>query len=61
MTAEGAALLREAAARMRELAERATEGPWEKCDFNAGAHPPRPLWGVANDAFHNPPADEDEP
>ena len=54
-----AALLREAAALMRERAEAEPATGWVKCDFNDGDH--RPLWGVANDAFFNPPADEDVP
>ena len=54
-----AELLREAAALMRERAEAEPATGWFKCDFNDGEH--RPLWGVANDAFFNPPADEDEP
>jgi hypothetical protein len=39
----------------------ATPGPWEAYDANEGEWPPRPMWCVANDAFHNPPEDEDAP
>jgi len=38
MTAEGAALLREAAARMRELADSATPGPWHATHDPLGHH-----------------------
>src|SRR4051812_14193337 len=46
-------------AEARRLADAATEGPWEAYDSNEGMWPPRPGWSVANEAFHNPPADED--
>ena len=54
--------LRQAAALMRERAEAEPARGWMKVDFNEGnGFPPRPLWGVSNDAYFNPPADEDEP
>lgn len=43
---------------VRKRIEAATPGPWETYDANEGEH--RPLWCVANDAFHNPSSD-DEP
>lgn len=47
---------------MEAAAKAATPGEWIKCDFNEGdGSPPRPLWGVATEAFWNPSADEDEP
>lgn len=39
---------------LQALAEQATPGPWGAYDANEGEYPPRPLWSVANDAFHNP-------
>lgn len=42
------------------LAKRATPGPWAAYDSNEGTWPPRPGWSVANDAFHNPPADDED-
>lgn len=57
-----AAVLREAAALMRERAEAEPSVGWTKVDFNEGdGYPFRPLWGISNDAYFNPPADEDEP
>ncbi|WIV32204.1 hypothetical protein QN084_06225 [Paenarthrobacter sp. R1] len=46
---------------IQERLDAATPGPWETYDANEGEWPPRPMWCVANDAFHNPTADEDEP
>lgn len=46
--------------RLRQVADRATPGPWEVYDPNEGSEH-GPLWCVANDAFHNPPTDDDEP
>jgi hypothetical protein len=46
---------------LQALCDAATPGPWEVYDSNEGTWPPRPGWSVANDAFHNPPADEDAP
>lgn len=55
-------LLREAAALMRERAEAENSRGWYKVDFNEGdGYPFRPLWGVSNDVYFNPPGDEDEP
>ena len=45
---------------LRKLAEAATPGPWELLDFNEGMSPPRPLWGVINDAYLNPSDDDEE-
>lgn len=42
-------------------ANAATPGPWDVSDGNEGDWPPRPLWMVTNEAFHNPPADDDTP
>jgi hypothetical protein len=57
-----AEILREAAALMRSRAEAEPSVGWIKVDFNEGdGHPPRPLWGVSNDAYFNPPTDEDAP
>lgn len=38
-----------------------TPGDWEMYDANDGEWPPRPMWCVANDAFHNPSDNEDAP
>lgn len=38
----------------------ATPGPWEAYNANEGTDY-LPAWEVANDAFHNPPADENAP
>jgi len=46
---------------LQALCDTATPPPWEVYDSNQGVWPPRPGWSVANDAFHNPPADEDAP
>lgn len=43
---------------IKERAEKATPGPWEVYDPNEGTGH-SPLWCVANEAFHNPPADEE--
>lgn len=54
--------LRAAAALMRERAQAENSRGWYKVDFNEGDGAPfRPLWGVSNDVYFNPPADEDEP
>jgi hypothetical protein len=37
----------------------ATPGKWEVTDGNEGEWPPRPLWMVTNDEFHNPGSDEE--
>jgi hypothetical protein len=42
------------------LERAATPGPWQHFDANEGTGH-FPGWMVANDAFHNPPADEDAP
>jgi hypothetical protein len=42
-------------------ANAATPGPWQVTDHNEGLDPPRPLWGVTNDEYHNPSADDDAP
>jgi hypothetical protein len=52
--------LRRAAATLRERAGAATPGPWQHSDANEGTMH-HPGWMVTNDAFHNPPADEDAP
>jgi hypothetical protein len=52
-------MLGRAAARLEELVEEAPAGPWAVSDANEGSEYP-PLWMVTNDAFHNPPS-EDEP
>jgi hypothetical protein len=45
-----------------ETAKAATPGPWIAADANAESDPSySPFWTITNDAFHNPPADEDEP
>lgn len=50
------------AERLRGLAEAEASSGWYKVDFNDGDDPAyRPLWGVANDAYFNPPADEETP
>ena len=51
--------LRKAAALMRERAEAEASRDWEAVDFNDD--PAGPLWGVANDAFFNPPSDDETP
>ncbi len=47
-----------------DLREKRIDGlphdPWTVCDANEGSNPYGPLWMVTNDAFHNPPADDDE-
>jgi hypothetical protein len=53
--------LREAAALIRERAQAATPGPYIVSDVNEGTWPPRPGWEITNEAFGNPPADEDAP
>ena len=47
-------------AELKRLAEAATPGPWIAYDENEGVFPPRPLWCVANDQYHNP-IGNDEP
>lgn len=47
-------------AEQKRLTEAATGGMWEACDMNEGMSPPRPLWGVVNEAYYNPPAEDDE-
>lgn len=47
-------------AEQKRLTEAATGGVWEACDMNEGMCPPRPLWGVVNEAYYNPAADDDE-
>lgn len=45
---------------IRARVEVAGVGPWETYDANEGMDRAyAPMWCVANDAFHNPPADED--
>lgn len=44
---------------VRKRLEAAAPGPWEAYDANGGEQ--RPMWCVANDAFHNPSADDNEP
>lgn len=46
---------------LRAVAEAAGSGSWEMYDPNEGTWPPRPLWSVANDAYHHPPVEADEP
>ena len=54
--------LQQAAALMRTRAEAENSRGWHKVDFNEGDDPMyRPLWGVSNDVYFNPPADEDAP
>ena len=45
---------------IRARCEAATPGPWTAYNANEGTEY-QPAWEVANDAFHNPPADEDAP
>lgn len=45
---------------IRQRTEAACPGPWQKYNGNEGTEY-APLWAVANDAYHNPPANEDEP
>jgi hypothetical protein len=42
------------------MAREATPGPWEVDNPNSGSGYP-PFWNIVNDAFVNPPADDDEP
>lgn len=53
-------ILRRAASMMRERAEADGSSGWRVENGNEGTEY-HPLWMVANDAYHNPPADEDEP
>lgn len=46
---------------LRAVAEAAGSGSWEMYDPNEGTWPPRPLWSVANDAYHHPPVAADDP
>lgn len=55
-----AEILRRAAALMRERAEADGSQGWRVEDANEGLSS-RPLWMVTNDAFHNPPANDDDP
>jgi hypothetical protein len=59
MTTDHADRLDLDAIRRREQA--ATPGPWTAGNLNEDAEGQRPLWGVTNDAFRNPPADDDAP
>jgi hypothetical protein len=45
---------------IRRRAEAACPGPWQAYNGNEGTEY-GPLWAVANNAYHNPPADEDAP
>ena len=55
-------ILREAAALMRSRAEAENSRGWYKVDFNEGdGYPYRPLWGVSNEAYFDPSAEEDVP
>ena len=45
---------------IRARCEAATPGPWSAYNANEGTEY-LPAWEVANDAYHNPPADEDAP
>ena len=45
---------------LQAIADVATPGPWEVYDANEDSGH-GPLWCVANDAFHNPPADDNDP
>ena len=56
-----AAGLRGVAALMRERTEAEASRGWQVEDANEGDGNYRPLWMVTNDAFHNPPSNEDEP
>lgn len=47
-------------AAVQQRADAATDGPWKAYDSNEETDY-LPLWSVANDAFHNPPADEGAP
>lgn len=51
-------ILRKAAAKLREHDQAATPGPWIVDDPNEGDH--LPFWMVINDAFLNPPADDED-
>lgn len=46
---------------IRARLEAACPGPWRKYNSNEGSVDYGPLWAVANDAYHNPPADDDTP
>ena len=46
---------------LRAVAKAAGSGAWELYDPNEGTWPPRPLWSVANDAYHHPPSEADAP
>ena len=47
---------------MRSRAEAENSRGWYKVDFNEGDDPMYcPLWGVSNDVYFNPPADDDAP
>ena len=53
-------MTRQRIAEIRARCEAATPGPWMLADSNKGTEYP-PMWEITNDAFHNPPADEDAP
>lgn len=46
---------------IRRRAEAACPGPWQAYNGNEGSVDYGPLWAVANDAYHNPPTDDDTP
>ena len=46
---------------LRAVAEAAGSGSWKMYDPNEGTWPPRPLWSVANDAYHHPPIEAHAP
>ena len=46
---------------LRAVAKATGSGEWEMYDPNEGTWPPRPLWSVANDAYHHPPGEADAP
>ena len=53
-------ILERAISKLEQLRE--AEGfPWEVCDHNEGMSPPRPLWGIVNEAYLNPPEDDEAP
>lgn len=48
--------------RLRDLLTNAAPRPWQSENLNDGDPPEYgPLWGVTNDAFHNPGTDDDGP
>lgn len=46
---------------IRARLDAACPGPWKVYNGNEGSVDYGPLWAVANDAFHNPPEDDDTP